>query len=181
MTFPYHHIPTIILYIKKCAAAHFNSPAPQSWGVFAFTFTFLLYNSQTLWYNFFMNILKQIFNDHFNNLVSCGLKIRPTVIENVDKMLHCGDFSYGFAYYGCEHCGDFKLVPFRCKSRFCITCGNLYSMQRSEAISYKMINCSHRHCVFTIPEQLRIYFRKDRKLLNCLFHSVRDVILRFFR
>jgi len=128
-----------------------------------------------------MNILKQIFNDHFNKLVSSGLNIRPAVIENVDRMLHCGDFSYGFAALGCEHCGDFKLVPFRCKSRFCTSCGNLYSMQRAQAISFKMINFSHRHCVFTIPEQLRIYFRKDRKLLNCLFHSVRDVILRFFR
>jgi len=47
-------------------------------------------------------------------------------------------------------------------------------------MSFKLIKTSHRHCVFTIPEELRVYFRKDRTLLNCLFHSVRDVILRMF-
>jgi len=48
-------------------------------------------------------------------------------------------------------------------------------------MSFKLVNCKHRHCVFTIPEELRKYFRADRKLLDCLFHAVRDVILRMFR
>lgn len=48
-------------------------------------------------------------------------------------------------------------------------------------MSFKLIQTSHRHCVFTIPEELRVFFRKDRRLLNCLFHSVRDVLLRMFQ
>ena len=127
-----------------------------------------------------MNILQQIFKEHFDTVASSGITIRDTVFENVHKMLHCGDFEYGFAAYGCEHCGKIKLAPFRCKSRFCTTCGNLYSIRRSTAMSFKLIRCSHRHCVFTIPEELRPFFRKDRSLLDCLFHSVRDVILRMF-
>lgn len=47
-------------------------------------------------------------------------------------------------------------------------------------MSCKLVSCNHRHCVFTIPEELRIFFLNDRSLLNCLFHSVRDVILRMF-
>ena len=47
-------------------------------------------------------------------------------------------------------------------------------------MSCKLISCIHRHCVFTIPEELRPYFLADRSLLDCLFHSVRDVILRMF-
>ena len=47
-------------------------------------------------------------------------------------------------------------------------------------MSCKLVSCVHRHCVFTIPEELRVYFLKDRSLLNCLFHSVRDVVLRMF-
>ena len=47
-------------------------------------------------------------------------------------------------------------------------------------MSCKLVSCIHRHCVFTIPEELRIFFLKDHSLLNCLFHSVRDVILRMF-
>lgn len=105
-----------------------------------------------------MNILQQIFNDHFNLVASSGIKIRDAVFENVDKMLHCGDYRYGYALYGCEHCGQFKYVPFHCKSRFCTSCGNLYSIRRTTAMSFKLVNAPHRHCVFTIPEELRPFF-----------------------
>ena len=47
-------------------------------------------------------------------------------------------------------------------------------------MSCKLVACVHRHCVFTIPEELRVYFLKDRTLLDSLFHSVRDVIFRMF-
>lgn len=80
----------------------------------------------------------------------------------------------------CPDCGELKFVPFRCKSRFCPTCGNKYNLQRSFHMSCKLIRCVHRHCVFTIPKELRPFFLNDRSLLNCLFHSVRDVVLRMF-
>lgn len=51
---------------------------------------------------------------------------------------------------------------------------------RSFHMSCKLVACVHRHCVFTIPEELRIYFLNDRTLLDCLFLSVRDVVLRMF-
>ena len=104
--------------------------------------------------------MQRIFNDHFNTVANSGIYIRDTVFENVDKMLHCGDYDYGHALYGCEFCGSTKVVPFRCKSRFCTTCGNLYSFRRSTAMSFKLIRTSHRHCVFTIPEELRPFFAK---------------------
>lgn len=107
-----------------------------------------------------MNIIQKIFFDHFSSVAVSGITIRDSVFDNVDRMLHCRDFNYGFALYGCEHCGNLKAVPFSCKSRFCTSCGNLYSIRRSSAMSFKLINSSHRHCVFTIPEQLRPFFAK---------------------
>ncbi len=107
-----------------------------------------------------MNIMQRIFNDHFNAVANSGIIIRDTVFENVDKMLHCGDYDYGHALYGCEFCGNIKVVPFRCKSRFCTTCGNLYSFRRSTSMSFKLIRTTHRHCVFTIPEELRPFSLK---------------------
>lgn len=94
------------------------------------------------------------------HIANSGIIIRDTVFENVDKMLHCGDYDYGHALYGCEFCGNIKVVPFRCKSRFCTTCGNLYSFRRSTSMSFKLIRTTHRHCVFTIPEELRPFFAK---------------------
>ena len=126
-----------------------------------------------------MNRLQSIFTDYYEHIIY-ELHPRPAVIENVNKMIHCGDSSHGGAMYGCPHCGNLKFVPFRCKSRFCPSCGNKYNQLRSFHMSCKLVACVHRHCVFTIPEELRIYFLKDRSLLNCLFHSVRDVVLRMF-
>ena len=53
-------------------------------------------------------------------------------------------------------------------------------MDRTTSMSFKLVNVTHRHCVFTIDENLREFFLKDRSLLDCLFHSVNSVITRMF-
>lgn len=58
-----------------------------------------------------MNILKQIFTEHFEE-IQYILHPRPVVMENIEKMVNCGNPSYGGAMYGCPHCGDFNLSPF---------------------------------------------------------------------
>lgn len=126
-----------------------------------------------------MNILQKIFKEHYEEMVYI-LHPRASVIENVEKMINCGDPSFGGAMYGCPTCGKMKFVPFRCHSRFCPTCGNKYSMERTTRMSFKLINVTHRHCVFTIDENLRLFFLKDRSLLNCLFHAVTSVVTRLF-
>ena len=126
-----------------------------------------------------MNVLQQIFTDYYEE-IEYILHPRKTEMENIDKMIHCGDPSFGGAMYGCPHCGKLKFVPFRCHSRFCPTCGNKYAMDRTTSMSFKLVNVTHRHCVFTIDENLREFFLKDRSLLDCLFHSVNSVITRMF-
>ena len=67
-----------------------------------------------------------IFNDHYEELIYITHP-RHSVIDNVDRMLGCGDPSFGAAMYGCTSCGNLKFVAFRCHSRFCPSCGNMYS------------------------------------------------------
>ena len=43
-------------------------------------------------------------------------------------------------------------------------------------MSAKLLKCSHRHVVFTIPEELRKYFALDRTLLNLLFEAAANTI-----
>lgn len=127
-----------------------------------------------------MNILQNIVRDHFDSVAKSGLNIRPAVFNNVYRMLRCGDIHKGYTLFGCEDCGKFHATPFTCKSRFCTSCGNLYSAKRATNMSFKLVNSTHRHCVFTIPEELRIFFRRNRNLLNCLFEAVNDTIKYFF-
>ena len=124
------------------------------------------------------NILRAIFVAHFQAMLDAGVKFRETVIVNVKKFINCG--KNGFATFVCENCEIFHHINFRCKSRFCTTCGNRYNIERTEAMARKIINVPHRHCVFTIPDTLREYFRRDYKLLHLFFKAVSDCIYRQF-
>lgn len=73
---------------------------------------------------------------------------RSSVIENVEKMIHCGAPSFDGAMYACP------------------TCGNLYAMQRTTSMSFQLVHVVHRHCVFTIDENLRKFFLLDHSLLD---------------
>lgn len=116
--------------------------------------------------------ISEILEDHWDSFCEkYSGRIRPAVLSEVGKVISCGDSSKGFAMYTCPDCGKYIIVPFRCHSRFCNTCGVAYQKDRCEVISAKLLNCKHRHVVFTIAEELRIYFRKDRRLLSLLFQS----------
>ena len=125
------------------------------------------------------NILQDIFKDNYERMIYT-LHPRKSVIENVNRMINCGDPSFGGAMYGCSKCGNLKFVPFRCHSRFCHTCGTKYSIDRTTSMSFKIINVQHRHCVFTIDSELRHFFLEDRELLGLLFEAVQSIILRMF-
>ena len=125
-----------------------------------------------------MNKLKEILTENFHKMMDAGIKFRDTAVENVKKFINCGNS--GYATSACEDCGIFHHVNFRCKSRFCTTCGNRYNIERAEVMSAKMLDVPHRHCVFTIPDTLRILFRRDYTLLHLLFHAVSECIYRQF-
>ena len=108
-----------------------------------------------------MNILQKIFKDNYE-VIQYTLHPRAVEMENIEKMINCGAPSFGGTMYACSQCGKMKFVPFRCKSRFCPTCGVKYCQERSTSMSFKLLRCNHRHCVFTIDEELRHFFLEDR-------------------
>ena len=55
-------------------------------------------------HNSLMSILQDIFRDHYEEMIYT-LHPRDSVIENVDKMINCGNPAYGGAMYGCPSCG----------------------------------------------------------------------------
>ena len=119
-------------------------------------------------------IIKQIFEDHWNKFLldNPNIKIGDGVYSNVNRILKCKTPLLVFSLFVCEHCGKQKIVLHTCKSRMCSSCGNKYIKQRESSIFSKLIKCNHRHVVFNIPKELRIFFLKDRKRLNYLFKAV---------
>ena len=129
-----------------------------------------------------MHSIKEIFSDHW-----CAFekqfkdRIRTVVLEDVSRMLDCGDITKGHLLYECSSCGETKKVGFTCKSRFCSSCGKIYVDARSENMAKKMIRVKHRHMVFTIAEELRIFFKRERNLLSLLPQVAYSVLKRIFK
>lgn len=106
-----------------------------------------------------------------------SMHLRNSIIDNINRMLACGDPAKGGIMYGCPDCQQrIHFSPFHCRCRFCPSCGYLYNIRRANAMQCKVIDAPHRHVTFTIPEQLRDFFRIDRNLLNDLFAAVSDTI-----
>jgi hypothetical protein len=108
-------------------------------------------------------------------------RIRPSVIENVNKVVCCGTGSLGFSLFSC-HCGNSLSVPFTCKSRFCSRCGKVACdnwMKR--VISWALPDMRYRHIVFTIPEELRLTLILNRKAgLDSLFIASKNTLIQVF-
>lgn len=134
-----HILSKIQIPLIKSMLRLFNSPRPSilRGGLF-FCFIFL--------HNRHMNILQRIFTDYYEE-IKYTLHHRASEMENIEKMINCGDPSFGSAMYGCPHCGNLKFIPFRYHSRFCPSCSNKYSMERTTSISFKLVNVQHRHCL----------------------------------
>ena len=115
-----------------------------------------------------IRLFQKILQDWFP--VICLLSLRKVVISEIKKVLSCKDQRF-CTVFGCSECGHIKRVPFTCRSRFCPSCVALYNSQRASSMSEKLLKLPHRHCIFTIPEDLRNYFLQNRSLLNLLFES----------
>jgi len=122
--------------------------------------------------------IADIFRDYWSDFLlnNPKLNIRPVVFDNVERMMKCKTPDLGYSFYGCPNCDNFMIVYNTCKSRFCNSCGVKYAKQRAVHTSNVLMDCSHRHITFTIPDSLRNYFRQDRSRLSILFEAVNQTL-----
>lgn len=123
--------------------------------------------------------IKQILKD---NWVAFQAKheglIRPVVLENVQKVMACGDKDIlGYNTYVCPECGDKKFIAHTCKSRFCNSCGKVKNDEWVEKAQTRLFNIPHKHIVLTIPGELRTLFLENRHLLSLLHQASGQAIL----
>ena len=130
--------------------------------------------------------LRQIFRDHWQDFKKRypGYNT-PQYDEAVQKMLGCGNAENGYAAYRCMHCGEKVVVGFSCKSSFCLSCARSYVDRWVEYISGHLFpGVKYRHVVLTMPEELRIYFYRNKRLLSELASTghrmMQDALTRYF-
>lgn len=107
--------------------------------------------------------------------------MREQIENTVIKALNCGNIENGYIKHKCIDCGEEYIQGFTCKSKFCTKCGRKYSMEWAEKQVENMLDVSHRHAVFTIPEELRVYFYRKRELLKDLQDATYEVLDSFHK
>ncbi len=108
---------------------------------------------------------RRIFIDHWSEFEKRYPSYQAAQYDDVvQKMLGCGKDEGGYTEYLCMSCGqDSRRVAFTCKSFFCLSCAKVYTDKFVDQISKKLHSgVIYRHVILTIPQQLRIYFYRDR-------------------
>lgn len=135
-------------------------------------------------------LVKQILKDHFPGFWDLHANQFPkelqiAIPEAVKKATRCGTKDMGYARYECKGCSEGDPAPvfvcFTCKSRFCHGCGKKYTDEWAEKQQERILNVPHRHTVFTVPQELRKYFYRDRSRLNEMSKRVAKVIQYYYR
>lgn len=122
--------------------------------------------------------MKSIFWNHYDwisEMVQCG-KARPVVLENIQKALLCNTIYLGYDGFECLNCDNSNIICHKCHSRFCTSCGIKNQRILAARAESMCLDVPHRHMVFTIPENYRLFFRWDRNALNDLFVAARNTV-----
>jgi hypothetical protein len=106
----------------------------------------------SLYRSLWLKYSKPFLSGYINHFQSRFGVLTDEKIDEVKKLIECGEFGNGFVVHSCLHCGTKLVIPFTCKSRLCLSCRrkNLFgwSVQLSE-LMYTSFN--HVHVTFTIP------------------------------
>ena len=108
--------------------------------------------------------------------------IRPNTIKNVEKVLDCWTGLKWFASYKCDWCNEVKHINFTCKSRFCNSCSQPQSdIWMKNLVSRRPDNLLYNHIVFTIPAELRRFFKDNRRALKIVPYTASKAIMFFLK
>lgn len=113
--------------------------------------------------NLLSQIKKYFKDDHFLN-----------IHETIEKFQAC-TLDKNFVVYQCPICKSTHKFKVTCKSRFCPSCGKKYSTTWAEKTASTLIDVKHRSILFTIPQELRMFFFYDRTLLTKLAYAVNEI------
>ena len=110
------------------------------------------------------------------------LQTRDHCYQVVNQILQCNTKAMGFTSYKCEDCWDIKHVCFTCKSRFCNCCSKAQSDKRLTRLMTRWPPAlKYYHLAFTIPEELRDFFKRHRIALKLLPQIAAQNVQFFFQ
>lgn len=98
-----------------------------------------------------------------------GRKILPSHHAAAAAIMSCGTPERGGSLYACTGCGKRHFAWHTCGHRACPKCGYHHAEQWEARQKEKLLPVPYYMITFTIPEQLRAFFRSHQKLCYELF------------
>lgn len=116
--------------------------------------------------------LALILANHWAEFVATyGRWIRPVVFETIRKILACQTPILGCHLYRCP-CGETRVVPHSCKSRFCPRCGKLATDRWADGVLNDLLDVPYHHVIVAVPWQLRPVIGFNRSIgLNLVIRA----------
>jgi len=116
----------------------------------------------------------------FDNFSGEYLRLNSATIEQhkvIDCIRVCKTEKLGFNIQACEDCGNVITHYNSCSNRHCPNCQAINKDKWILAKQNDLLPVKYHHTVFTIPSELRILFKYNKKLLyNLLFKCAWDTI-----
>ena len=106
--------------------------------------------------------------------------LTPHQVQEIQKMLLCQDPSRGFSVFECAKCERMEVVHMSCNSRLCPSCGKRLTDQWAKSVMRRMLPVKHRHCIFTLPDELWSMMRDDREMVKIAFGLLLETVEEVF-
>jgi hypothetical protein len=105
----------------------------------------------------------------------------PYVIHAARRMLACRTAAMGGHWERCPQ-GHFERVWYNsCGHRSCPQCRELRIEHWLDRQRARILDCTHYHTIFTVPEDLNVVWEHNKQLFgNLMFHSSRDTLVKLF-
>ena len=113
----------------------------------------------------FNHPIKSIFFDNIDYIrkLDASGKVRPCILDNVERSLLCHTCYLGFDQFECPDCDNWNIIPHSCHSRFCNACGVKYAKQLAAKATTVLIDTLY----LLFPKNLET--GSDRIVLDSIF------------
>ena len=125
-----------------------------------------------------MNTIKEIFENFAPEYIDRFATNMPGQHRKViDAILNCRSGHYGASIYTCQDCGQSHIIYRSCGNRHCSNCQHHKTAQWLNRQLQRQLPGHHFMITFTIPEQLRRFFRSHQRICySALFSASADTI-----
>ena len=130
---------------------------------------------------FTVDNLKAFFKIYFNLFIRFPKAFLHFIKATLLSSRKCKNFSFAKAVFTCPNCSHYTFRPITCKSKFCSSCGKIYSEKWASKLSSQLIDQKHRHIILTLPKEIWKYPILKHEILTTFSNHINSLFKNLFK